>query len=83
VSTRNAHARGALSYLALLVEVSTTTDTSVSWTAAPGFGGNGDVILNGGGTSPVTVTFDLDLTPNNPGAPVDVKGTMRCPAPTG
>jgi hypothetical protein len=28
VSTRNTHARGALSYLALLVEVSTTTDTS-------------------------------------------------------
>jgi hypothetical protein len=63
-----------------LIQVVTTTDSSVDWSAGPGGSRSGSAVVTGAVASPVTLTVDLDLTPGGGVAPVHVKGTLDCPA---
>jgi hypothetical protein len=61
------------------IQVATTTDSSVDWTASQGGGGNGTAVITGTRGSEVTLALDLDLTGRTGSPLVHVKGSLDCP----
>jgi hypothetical protein len=62
-----------------LIQIATSSNSSVDWTAGPAGEGSGTAVVTGAGGSEVTLALDLDLTPRTGGSLVHVKGTLVCP----
>jgi hypothetical protein len=63
-----------------VIQIGTSTDSSVGWTANETGLGDGAATISGGEGSPVTVALELDLSPRGGAEEVHVTALIACPA---